>query len=364
LADTEVLVFPDDESIGFLNTRALAADDSSEWEEYGSARGRVAIPDGQVVRLTIGPSPVSAELVRDVARQQIPAIVVWDQQVDAHLEALSHSAGLEDVEFDGCIVPPDKRLDTSGIVRLKRLALKNIESPDLLGRLVLPEGLRHLVLNGLALTDEALQDLSYVSTLSAIDLGLNSLTGSGLIHLALNRGLTKLSLAANPLTDNDLEALRQFSLLEELGLSATGVTEGKIAALSVLPMLSVLDVSYTNVDDDGALAISHLVNLRRLDLTGSRITNIGLEYIASLADLTSLQLASTAISGEALRHITALRNLRALDLASCAIGDGDLVGIQALHSLACLNIRGTKTTNLASGYLDVAKIECLDFQAH
>src|SRR3954447_4126206 len=147
--ESRTLCCPTDRSLGTIFLLE-SEDDTSDWEQFGEARGAVNVPVGQGVRLVINPEAIQA--LSPLANPQPDALDTLD---------------LSDTGIEGA--------------SLRHLAALT--------------ALRGLTLEGTPVTDEGLAHLRPLRLLQELDLGWTQITDEGLIHLRALHSLRRLNLS-------------------------------------------------------------------------------------------------------------------------------------------------------------------------
>ncbi|HEV3162965.1 MAG TPA: hypothetical protein VGZ22_02910, partial [Isosphaeraceae bacterium] len=101
-----------------------------------------------------------------------------------------------------------------------------------------------------------------------------------------DRTLTRISLDGSALHDDDLVQVSRLAGLQRLYLNGTPVTSAGLAHLRGLPQLRVLELSETSVGDTG---LAHLRDLKRVEVLKLDRTQVGDEGLAHLKGMTELR---------------------------------------------------------------------------
>jgi len=126
--------------------------------------------------------------------------------------------------------------------------------------------LKELAIGGNKLTDNGLQALRRMTALIDLDLSGAQRTDSGLWSISLTepgldtismlRELRHLRLNGTAVTDLGIEKLKSLSHLERLDLQLCGrITDGAVAAIVALPSLRLVDVTGTKMTGNGIAAL-------------------------------------------------------------------------------------------------------------
>ena len=169
--------------------------------------------------------------------------------------------------------------------------------------------LKRLNLRGTRVSDGALEVVSHLIELEALDIANTSITDNGLDFLITLTSLKELSLGPRRLSDGLLEVLRLLPTLTYLDLSGPRVTDRP-------------DVVFGNrtgesgaMDERKARAIAELKELRVLKLGYSNISADGLKILSSLNQVEKLGLeACTRIDDRATTELVNWKSLKYVDL--------------------------------------------------
>ncbi len=180
-------------------------------------------------------------------------------------------------------------------------------------------------ITALDVRDAAIDDLSGLEQLFGLeDLRLydNELTSEDLIPLQYLTNLTYLDLGNNSISN--INALAELKALETLNLSRNSFTH--ISVLAGMTNLWNLSLQYNNITNLSPLA--GLRNLHRLQVYGNNFTDIS--PLAGISSLTDLYIAqNTSVTNlELVSEWTRLERL--------SVGDNGLTNIQFLHTLTNL----------------------------
>ena len=115
------------------------------------------------------------------------------------------------------------------------------------------------------------------------------------------QGLKELELRSNPISDDGLEILAGMHSLTTLNVHACTVSDAGLAHIAKLTNLERLDVGYSNrrITDAGATHLVNLTKLKWLCIYNSRITDkTVLEVISNLSSLQYVQLTDTDVTAD------------------------------------------------------------------
>ncbi len=186
------------------------------------------------------------------------------------------------------------------------------------------DGLRHLKsltklekldLSENAINDEGLKHLAGLTNLQVLGLEKTQITGVGLPHLAQLQKLRGLNLSHSQLTGNGLANLPVLSSLESFLAAETKIDNNGMTAFLRTPKLTSLYLGNTLVDDIGLSCIAGLTNLNHLHLNATKVNDAGLIPLGKLTNLQFLGLDHTNVQGEGLLHLGTLTNLKDLSVS-------------------------------------------------
>ena len=168
----------------------------------------------------------------------------------------------------------------------------------------------------------------------------------GIITRGANNAVTGISLARTWATDNDLERLAGLTTLTSLDLSHTYVTDRGIERLQQFKNLTELNLDTAEFLTDAAMNYLRAnKQLTKLSVRGVDITDVGLPYIGELTKLRSLDLSHSMLGDVGLESLPALSELEDLDIGATRITGINLNFLKLLPNLKRLNIRGIQRRN-------------------
>ena len=173
-------------------------------------------------------------------------------------------------------------------------------------------------------------------------IGMNQLISLSLKHTALN---------------GDIHAIRYLTLLTLLDLSNSNVT-GDIEHLGQLTLLKSLDLSYNSLIHGDLKSLKNLTSLKKLYLDSTEVTSENLEPLVAMTDLENLYLSGTNISCS-MEPIASLTNLRNLDLSDTSI-EGDLSTLQGLSQLTYVDLGNTLVTGTLKPLMNLVHLTSIN----
>ncbi len=287
---------------------------SEQWVELGEARGEVAIPAGQRVKLSI-----ARESYKDLS----PLKALSPDDID-ELIIGGMGAPREESEERGFF-----RTDSAGDAIMPHVAhLTGLKALNLSLTYVTGQGLRHI---------------EQMKSLECLDLPLR-MNDAGMIHVAKLTGLKRLYFKSNNVTNKGLARIAELRDLEELALSGPQINDAGLVHLKRLPKLSYLIIS-TNpakptFTDAGMVHIKEIRSLRMF--YAFRMSTIGDEGLAHLSSLPSLERLNLSfnkkITDAGMAPVARMKSLRQLDISHTGIGDIGAEHLQQLTNLELLEL--------------------------
>lgn len=161
------------------------------------------------------------------------------------------------------------------------------------------------------------------------------------------------------LTDDKLQVLSGLSTITKLELAGTQVSSAGLAQVSGLSNLYTLHLANTKVDDQG---LSHLVGLKNLgilSLDQTRVTDKGVESLGRMRQLERLYLDGTSLTDKGLAHLAGLTELKELSAVDTKITDAGLKHLVGLKNLEMLKVYNTSVTREGMEELHRALPQCV-----
>ncbi len=208
------------------------------WREVGEARGPVAVPAGNQVKLrarSLGWA--DAGPLDSLGPRDLQALTLGETASEPVLASLGHLTGLELLDLWAAPVGDEAMGYVARLPGLKVLDLWGTRVSDAgLRALAQLEGLRRLTVPGRQTGDAVMPCLADLGGLRELNLSGSSVTDAGLALLTKAHSLVRLSLWETRVTDAGLRHLHHLHSLEELDLGATAVTDQALAHLRRLPL--------------------------------------------------------------------------------------------------------------------------------
>ncbi|HEY9754966.1 MAG TPA: hypothetical protein V6C97_07395 [Oculatellaceae cyanobacterium] len=157
------------------------------------------------------------------------------------------------------------------------------------------------------------------------------------------KGLKTLWLTGTDLSDQALEAISSIPSLSHLILKKTSITDGGIVHLKGLSALQTLNVP-SQISDAGLKNIGELSSLTRLDVSYTSITNAGIKYLVPMDSLSELYLNDTKLTDGVFEHLKEMPSLKTVFLSGTKITDAGLVMIEGSQNLEHLELRDTSAS--------------------
>jgi hypothetical protein len=211
------------------------------------------------------------------------------------------------------------------------------------------------------------------TSLTSLNLAMNSIGDEGAIALSKNTHLKKLDVSSNDISDAGGLALARIKSLEELGLGNNENISSKTAiALSDNSGLRSLELQQTKIDDEGVIALVTHLPLVNLVLNDDNITDKSARAIADNKTITQLALAGTNMTATGAQILAADSHLTYLDFSGDFFGYprpndiGDIGAIALAHitTLNNLYLSSQQITRIGAIELGKSNINKLDLTAN
>lgn len=279
------LSFPDETPIGTVAIRswgystAPEGDHTDNWKVLGPAVGRVEVPAGKEVQLSVEPGQIGQlSSLRWMGSDDIQDLSLRNCLVgDADMAHIDHLTGLFELDITNSQVGP------AGYEKLYRLT--SLRDITIIGT-TLGEPGRALIASqsyvtkidadGADLGDEWLQGLPPLEHLIFLSLDeIEKITDEGIVHIAKHKNLKKLFLSYTQLTDKSMPKLQQLTYLDRFWMENTAVTDASMAGFRTMPHIAEIGIAYTEVTSEGLMQLSGIDSLRKVGIRGCK--NISLE---------------------------------------------------------------------------------------
>ncbi len=398
-ADTEVefpvasvgsLYYASNEKIRF-GAEAHLPNYTPEWEFLAKAAGKVQLPDGKLIQLIVHGTSINGELSDDTSwPRKIPSDAIHSLMIhspinDRQFSGFASWTGLQDLGMRDCRVTSGIATDLAKLTRLKSLHLSRLPSIDdeLLATVAeLPHlqdfslrrsnvsdsgmsllsrsrSLSHVLVDGVAITDEGVASLVKLPKLASLNVYAEEsdegdsasnpsvrtrVSDVGLEHIGKCPQLESLNIHGAQVTLAGLQKLfERCPKLRHLALSRKAVDLGALGAASSLANLATIRITGTVLNDQDARQLSQLKNLKKI----VGILNIGNQGVAQLATLQHLE--SLEFSGEAndacMPFLAKLRNLQELSIVGTEVTDEGLTSLRGLSQLKRVQLNGRGFTS-------------------
>lgn len=370
-----ILSFPEDRSIGNV---MYALSPKEKWEEYqtqptcmtywswqelGSARGKVSIPEGAIVKLVLSatgandPSWVHGLKPDDIYEIEINGFAPGFQCGDREIEQLCELSGLKalkvyEISFTDRAAKSLERLRDLQVFHSRKIQLTN-QGLKSIARLTTLESLILSLEKIPGLDDTGLAELAPLTSLRELNIHSLAIQGPGLKHLARLPNLVIFNAGGETTTDRYLEALRHVKQLKTIRIPGSLITDDGLKYLVELPELETLDVRRCRELTNGGMQhVKKMRSLRYLDLSldfvmlpKNYITQEGVCELTGLPSMTELILNNIPMNDEGCRKISELRNLKHLWINGGDLTDVGLAHLSKLTELEHLELVNTKITD-------------------
>lgn len=196
--------------------------------------------------------------------------------------------------------------------------------------------------NSTGITDDLLQYLPDLPTLSLLTLNSSQVTDEGMTPLRRLPRLHSLAINSSSVTDAGLAEVAQVSSLRVLYLRVPAATSAGLSDVARLFHLKHLVLAKMQFTGGGFQNLRSLPDLRILAIIAESLTDEDLAAVAQIEQLENLHIQSAQhVTDAGIRHIAGLRGLHALTISACPnVGDGGFERIAELPQLVRLTIRG------------------------
>ena len=182
--------------------------------------------------------------------------------------------------------------------------------------------------------------------------GNAAITDEGLDHVAKLLSLTALDVGHTGISDAGLARIKNLSSLQSLFLGGTQITDEGLAHLGQMQKLSLLDLGRCRIDGSGLRHVRHLP-ITHLNLNWTTVTDSNLKHVGAMNCLVSLTMQDTPITDAGLAHLRGV-TLRQLDIHNTAVSDLGLTHLERLSNLNDLQVLNTRVTDEGVQKLEMA----------
>ncbi|MBN2129568.1 MAG: hypothetical protein JW741_08725 [Sedimentisphaerales bacterium] len=303
-----ILRFPPERSMGTLyvtDPALLKTAQDSDWQRLGEARGNVAVPAGQAIRLDLREgagrdlSPLAALGANDLQTLRCAGVQIPDEQ----LQHVAHLTGLH--ELDLC----ETNILGTGLRHLQGL-----------------NSLEKVYLAGTHVGDNELAHLAVLPSLRSLSLGETPTNDPGMVHVGKITSLETLALSAG-ITDEGLAHLENLTNLRRLSATNQGITDDGLAHLADMKQMQYLNLTNAQITDAGLVHLKRMARLKNLWLYGTRVSERGFAHLEGMHDLEELNVLF-GVTDVGLQHLAKLPALRNVTV------DGDSLSAQGLDLLS------------------------------
>jgi len=278
------LRFPEEASVGRVATRDWGwasnplGDHKQGWQDLGEARGKLTIPAGKEVRLTVNPGQEGQlSALRKLGPNALQALYMNQCRLsNADMAHIGHLTGLFDMSIDDTPIGPD---GYAHLMRLTSLRVVSIISTTLgdTGRQFIGQQpyLTDIDADRADLGDDWLIGLPPLEDLRFLSLDdTTHVTDKGIEHIAKHRNIEQLFLSYTGLTDEGMKHIHSLKSLQRAWFEGTKITDASMAGFRLMPNIREIGIAYTPVTTEGLMT---LVDIRSLKKVGA----IGCENISA-----------------------------------------------------------------------------------
>lgn len=204
--------------------------------------------------------------------------------------------------------------------------------------------LRSVSLDGPMITDNVIEPLRKMPTLSYMTMKQTSITDDGLRELAKSRSIRSLTFQDREITRSLVDAIYEFPALQTLSLK-TPVDVEELRLLTNLPKLTTLSLSDLVVSEHG---VELLNDFRRIGALSLTLKTLAEDQIKPLADLelpATLSISGGKDASQQSWIALGKANITSISLFRCNIGDSGLAALAKSQSIRMLTVYGGTFTD-------------------
>ncbi len=314
-----------------------------EWKPFGLAQGRVAIPVGAKVRLSLmSLGARDMTWVNKLPPDAFHEIYIYPHPSgnnpyafgDGHARHLAHFSELKKLEM--------------GFVQVTDRGMRHLESM---------KSLEVLLLYSPEMGNGGLRSIGRMSALEMLSLGKMRWTDAGLVHLAGLRSLEEINLPHPGTPGRGFDTVLSLPKLRQITTGAS-FTDEHLARLGKAKSLTALDLSQCQgITDEGLVHLANVPHLEYLNFFHTNITDAGVRHLRPLRSLKHLHLRvnryhpdsrDPTITVKSAKILAGMPSLETLEFSSTAGGDEFLMHISRLQTLTRLAVGGTRSHGLFS----------------
>ncbi len=369
---TRVLHFPQDQSVGvvYLQDEGMVIPETvhgfhpghayAEMENFSPARGKVRIPPGKRVTLTIRGVGATPDRIRTALESLGPDDLYGLQflfippsrpiYIDDQMPLVARLTGLRTLSLGSAEVNPRSLSLLTSLSRLEQLYAPDKTSDAAMAEIAKMQSLKILDIGPSRMTDEGLRSLGELTSLEVLGLyGNAGVTDAGLKALTQLRSLRHVRLGKDgPFTDRGMEYLAAMPALKVLWLDTHNVTDEGLRQLSKSRSLERLNVHWLEkITGRGVAYLKDMPQFKGLDVGSARLTDADLTHFGAMPNLDDLCLP-WGFTDAGISHLANSKHLKRL-WVNCVSGspltDKALAAISTLHELEDLSIAGTGFTD-------------------
>jgi Leucine-rich repeat (LRR) protein len=287
--------------------------------------------DGLIIEVNFRDAEVTDEAMQHLSGlRRVESILFNDTAAitDAALEPIGKLATLRNLDLRGCPVSNAGMAHLKGLKKLKALRLSGKSGATTVD----DEGFEHIsALNGLKVLaadflfgDMAagISRLDGVSNLEELYLAGTTFDDEAAALLTRFPKLRQLRVSQSQLSDQGLEHLAKLKSLTVLDLSENSqIFDGGLQHLSSMRQLTSLNLWRVNITDSGVEHLAGLTNLESLNLDNTQISDSGLQHLSRMTKLKFLHLGSTFISDAGLSQLEPLTSLEELRVTRTGVSE-------------------------------------------
>lgn len=272
-----VLRFPEGVSLGTLTMRAWGYDTDLQggkgaWNPLGEARGKVTVPAGMEVQLSVSVAQAgNLAALRRLRANDLQYLHMNSCPIsNADMAYLSHLTGLFYLSIDDTPIGPE---GFAHLLRLTSLRTASIvgTAPGEPGRALLAQQpyLATIDADRTGLADEWLAGLPPMGDLIFLSLDdTKGISDAGVAQIAKHVNLEQVFLSYTELTDAGMKAIHSLKHLRRAWFEGTRITDASMEGFRFMPNIQEIGIAYTPVTNEGLMRLSDIRTLKKVGIKG------------------------------------------------------------------------------------------------
>lgn len=201
---------------------------------------------------------------------------------------------------------------------------------------------RWIALNGSAVTDSGIQQLSNSIALEKIWLSQTAISDQAVAALSQSNRLDEVALESTQISDISLRHLAKSPTLQTLSIGGNAFTERGLENLSTAVNLRELYLDGLPVTDRVLNQLSGLTSLRKLSLRSTRVQRLVPAWLASQTDLIEVRLDGTPLQSVDFNAVQMPPSLQSMSVSYTPLQPNFLQCLTDCRQLEHLSLRETQ----------------------